>query len=59
MRFAGLILLAVAAPALGHPGPHGAQSFIHLLTEADHLATLAAPLVVGLAWLLRRLLRRR
>lgn len=58
MRFTGLILLAAAAPALAHPGPHG-YDLLHLLTEPDHLAAIALPLAIGLAWLLRRALKRR
>ena len=57
MRFTGLILLAATAPALAHPGPHG-YDLLHLLTGPDHLAAIA-PLVIGLAWLLRRALKRR
>jgi hypothetical protein len=59
MRFAGLILLAAAAPVLAHPGQHAAADLLHLLTEPDHLAALLLPLAIGLAWLLRKRLRRR
>jgi len=57
MRCAGLILLLLAGAARAHPG-HGAAELIHLLTEPDHLAALLLPLVIGLAWLLRRRLKR-
>ena len=59
MRFAGLILLAAAAPVLAHPGQHAAAELLHLLTEPDHLAAILLPLVIGLALLLRRYFRRR
>jgi hydrogenase/urease accessory protein HupE len=59
MRFAGLILLAAAAPALAHPGQHAAAELLHLLTEPDHLAAILLPLVIGLVLLLRRYFRPR
>jgi hydrogenase/urease accessory protein HupE len=40
-----------AAPAFAHPGDHAfsiTQSFLHLLTEPDHLAMLAVA-AVGVA----------
>ena len=58
MSRVGLILLFFAGEALAHPD-HGASGWVsaalsHLLSEPDHLALILAPLVLGLAWLARR-----
>ena len=60
MHRASLILLAYTGKALAHPD-HGAAGWLsaqmlHLLSEPDHLAIILAPLVLGLAWLARRVL---
>ena len=60
MHRASLILFVYAGGALAHPD-HGAGGWLsaalaHLLSEPDHLAILLAPLVLGLAWLTRRVL---
>jgi len=60
MHRASLILLAYTGEALAHP-EHGAAGWLsaewlHLLSEPDHLAMILAPLVLGLAWLARRVL---
>jgi len=58
MHRAGLILFFSVGEALAHPD-HGASGWLsatlsHLLSEPDHLAMILAPLVLGLAWLARR-----
>jgi hydrogenase/urease accessory protein HupE len=58
MHRASLIVLLYAGEALAHPD-HGAAGWLsaellHLLSEPDHLAMILAPLVLGLAWLARR-----
>lgn len=59
MRLSGILLLLLPAErTLAHPG-HGAADLVHLLTEPDHLAAILLPLVIGLAWLLRRYFKRR
>ena len=60
MHRASLILLVYTGEALAHPD-HGAAGWLsaewlHLLSEPDHLAMILAPLVLGLAWLARRVL---
>ena len=60
MHRASLIVLLYAGEALAHPD-HGAAGWLsaellHLLSEPDHLAMILAPLVIGLAWLTRRVL---
>ena len=35
--------------ALAHPGDHGGASAIHLLSQADHLATVAMIAALGVA----------
>jgi len=58
MPRAGLMMLFFAGEALAHPD-HGSGGWVsaalsHLLSEPDHLALILAPLVLGLAWLARR-----
>ena len=58
MHRAGLVMLFFAGEALAHPD-HGSGGWLsaalsHLLSEPDHLALILAPLVLGLAWLARR-----
>jgi len=58
MPRAGLMMLFFAGEALAHPD-HGSGGWLsaalsHLLSEPDHLAMILAPLVLGLAWLARR-----
>jgi hydrogenase/urease accessory protein HupE len=55
-----LILMAIPAPALAHPGPHDAgplATILHALTAPDHLPVVV-PLVlaaaVGGAWIALR-----
>ena len=60
MHRASLILLLYTGAVLAHPD-HGAGGWLsaqmlHLLSEPDHLAMILAPLVLGLAWLARRVL---
>jgi hydrogenase/urease accessory protein HupE len=60
MHRASLILLFLAGEALAHPD-HGSGGWVsaalsHLLSEPDHLALILAPLVLGFAWLARRVL---
>jgi len=60
MHRASLILLVCTGEALAHPD-HGvggwlSAELLHLLSEPDHLAMILAPLVLGLAWLARRVL---
>ena len=60
MHRASLILLVYTGEALAHPD-HGVAGWLsaellHLLSEPDHLAMIFAPLVLGLAWLTRRVL---
>ena len=60
MHRASLILLVYTGEALAHPD-HGVAGWLsaellHLLTEPDHLAMILAPLVLGLAWLGRRVM---
>ena len=62
MQCAGLILVLYAGGALAHPN-HGAGGWLsaellHLLSEPDHLAAILAPLILGLAWIAWRLIRR-
>jgi hypothetical protein len=57
------VLLLLSGEALAHPG-HGAGGWLsatlsHLLGEPDHLTLILFPLVLGVAWLLRRALRAR
>ena len=52
------MMLFFAGEALAHPD-HGSGGWLsaalsHLLSEPDHLALILAPLVLGLAWLARR-----
>jgi hypothetical protein len=52
------MMLFVAGEALAHPD-HGSGGWLsaalsHLLSEPDHLALILVPLVLGLAWLARR-----
>ena len=59
MHRASLILFFYAGGALAHPD-HGASGWLsaalsHLLSEPDHLAMILAPVVLGLAWIARRL----
>jgi len=63
MYRASLILFFYAAGALAHPD-HGANGWVsaalsHLLSEPDHLAVILAPLVLALAWISVRTIRRR
>jgi hydrogenase/urease accessory protein HupE len=58
MPRAGWMMLFFAGEALAHPD-HGSGGWLsaalsHLLSEPDHLAMILAPLVLGLAWLARR-----
>lgn len=58
MQRATLMLLLFASEALAHPD-HGSGGWLsadllHLLSEPDHLAMILAPLVAGLAWIVRR-----
>ena len=51
-------MLFFAGEALAHPD-HGSGGWLsaalsHPLSEPDHLALILAPLVLGLAWLARR-----
>ncbi len=40
------VLTLVPSAALAHPGDHHATGLLHLLTEADHLAMIAAAVAV-------------
>jgi hypothetical protein len=59
MRFAGLIVAAMAGTAQAHPGPHAKEALLHFLTEPDHLAALLLPMAIGIVGLWRFLRRRR
>lgn len=58
MRVTLTVLLLAAQEAMAHPG-HGPEAgWLHFFTEADHLALLMAPAVIGVvAW--RGFVRRR
>ena len=65
MKSAALMFGLVPASALAHPGHEGGSALgaalWHLFTQPDHLASLAAPLVLAiglLVWLARRDRRR-
>ena len=65
MKIAAGLLGLLPAGALAHPGHEGGGALgavlWHMLTEPDHLAALAAPLVLAIglfAWLARRDRRR-
>ncbi|SNR35153.1 hypothetical protein EYF88_05125 [Paracoccus sediminis] len=47
--------LMIPQAVLAHPGDHGSASPVHLLSQADHLATLAMIIALGMAaWLFLR-----
>ena len=54
MKRLAALLLTLPSAALAHPGDHTGLGLRHLLTEPDHLAMLAAVVVVA-AVILRKL----